>query len=48
MTLFGAMFIAFSLPAAIFLLVIRRSAKLVIVMYCRWLKMQENKNWDGV
>lgn len=34
MVLFGTMFIAFSLPAAIFLLIIRRSAKLVIVMYC--------------
>lgn len=33
MVLFGCMFLAFSLPAAIFWFVVRKSAKLVIIMY---------------
>lgn len=36
MVLFGTAFIAFSMPAAIFLLIVRKSAKLVIVMYSRY------------
>ena len=40
MVLFGAMFLAFSIPVAVFAFVVRQSPKLVIVMTTRYLTLR--------